>query len=489
MRPLYLLLLVMGTGACIRTELPATQALYDISTDGSTLAKRAFDPCVLRYAFRNKARTINVGSLHAQLKLACFDAWASANGYLEFVPVAPNEPAEINLVFADTLPPGPQNYTPFGLVGQPIPVLSRLVRHSDNSSTIYLLNTHAWTELTLRRVLLHQIGAALGLATSTRSESVMSAQLSTLTQFDTSDINAIRRVYDQPCDAWTKLTALPFDGRFVETSAATTQRGYVVMDGDNNLNALWEFNPESATWQRRTPCPVSQADAYGFTPQRLAIAVDSILLVGNSFDRQWTPGRKGVFMRYRAATNATGDDWFRIDSLPQLGYHSGHGFSVGGKGFVVTMDLTTTRAERISVSQYDPAANRWSKPPAFERRPQGFYELENSLTFVLDQQAFFIVPEPFWGQSWRMAPFQAPLWTEVAPFVANYNTNLGFAVRNAGYGMSGSPDPKVVWQYKVGRGWKRMKDCPATGRLIFSFVVGNRAYVGTYTGEFWMYRP
>lgn len=486
----YLGLLLPFLLACSVQDLPKGQAMYDISTDTPTSSGPAFDQCVLRYAFRNKARTFDPGGVEPQLKLACFDAWAKANGYLEFVKALPNEAAEINIVFADTLPKGIPNYTEFGLIGQTVSVLSRLVRQSDRSCTIYLLNTYDWNELTLRRVLLHQVGAALGLANSTRPESVMSAQLNALTRLDTSDVNSINRVYSEPCDQWTPAGVLPFDGHEVELGTSTTKRGYVLLNVGAGQNGFYEYAPETG-WQSRTPYPnLSKPDTN--PPYRLAFAVDTTLFVGDSYSNPWRKETSGLFYQYVPASNTSTDGWQPIANMPQLGYGTGRSFTLNKKGYLILAHLTDQSAEWIAATTYDAGKNEWQTPDKLRRFSAtgdfGHFVLGATLPFVLNEQAYLISPVVSMA-SWHFTPLQATNWTKFSTFGGIADTKTGFSVRNAGYAVSGTATSKTVWQYNPAQGWKRIRDCPAKGKLAFSFVLNNRAYLGTDIGEFWVYRP
>ncbi|MBD2751852.1 matrixin family metalloprotease [Spirosoma validum] len=482
---LFGLFIVLG---CQNELTPFASLSYQISSYQNATAHRNFDQCVLRYAFRNDAKTINIRTSQKSLEVP-FDQWQQANGYIEFVQVGANAAADINFVFSDSLTAG-NTYTDSGLVRQSVASLSQLAKQADGTYTIYLLDTYRWDISTLQRVLLFQIGSALGLATSTNPASAMSNRMTTTAiTLDSTDVRAVQQLYDQPCDQWTRLPDLPFDGRDVETSVATSSRGFVLMNAGNGKNAFWEFIPASNSWRARTPYPVTQADQYGFSPGRLAFVIDSLVFVGNGYNDEWKEEKSGAFWQYKPSIGQSVDQWIAIANQPQLGYSTGRSFSVNGKGYLVSMNLNSSGVERIAVCEYNPIQNAWSKPSVLGRKSDGFYSLRETFPFVLNQQAYLISPNAT-IKSWLFDPNQLNPWTEIATFNGTSTTKTGFAVRDAGYGISGEPNlPKGVWQYKPERGWKKMQNFLGEGKLAFSFVVNNRAYVGTSTGQFWTYRP
>ena len=155
---IYLLLGVSILGCVLEEADKASEIspIYAISTDQNTVSRRVFDQCVLQYSFQNSPRALDVTTILKQLELP-FDRWAQANGYLGFERVSVKDSAEVSFIFVYHLPlKEPQNYTTFGLIGQPVSGLSQLVRRANGNCTIYLLNSHAWNPADLQRVLLFQ---------------------------------------------------------------------------------------------------------------------------------------------------------------------------------------------------------------------------------------------------------------------------------------------------------------------------------------------
>jgi len=429
MRQYYYLLLGLLMLGCVFDEPNKPQEAgitYGITADQPTVARRGFDQCAMSYSFQNSARSLDINSILKQLEIP-FDRWAQANGYLSFDRVSANNSAEISFVFADSLPNSQsKTYTFSGLIGQPIGALSQLVRQVNGSCVVYLLNTHAWNGAELQRVLLFQIGAAMGLATSSRSTSAMGNQLNTITQPDSMDVKSIQQLYNQPCDRWTRLADLPFSSGQIETSVATTSRGYALLKSNN---ALWEFNPTTKAWNSRLAYPTSQYHGiYGMN--WLAFAIDSTFFIGESYTYTWQAGQKGAFWRYVPPEN--GERWVKIDSLPQLGWGAGYSFTIDKTGYVFTSNSVAGNSS-ISVCKYDPVLNKWTKPSIYNEPT--LFAINDMIPFVLETNAYLVKPAGYY-KSWRFTPTQSPILTEIPSFDGS-SPAAAFSVRNAGYGVTG----------------------------------------------------
>jgi hypothetical protein len=481
MRYSYFLLLGLLAIGCVSDELPQATPLYEISNDPITVSKRIFEQCELPYSFLNSARSLPVGSILKQLELP-FDRWSQASDYLSFERVAPGDSARISFVFTDSLPVSrPKTYTTFGLVGQPIEVLSQLVRRPNGNCRVYLLNTHTWKPEQLQRVLLFQIGAALGLATSSRPTSAMRTDLSvSITQPDSSDAKALRQLYNQPCDQWTRLADLPFRSNLVETVAGNSNRGYAFLTQNN---AVWEFNPATKRWNSRLPYPTVPANST-FRDNWVAFGIDSTVFLGQGYNTSWKPGKKGTFWRYVPVENPGGERWVRLDSIPQVGWDYGYCFPINKTGYLIAAN-NSSAGWQVSVCIYDPVLDKWGKIVLYQP-PIGF---GYGSPFVLGTNVYFLNPTSSFYRSWRFTP------TSTSPFIQTLSfegvfSPTSFSIRNAGYVVGGGTfGPKSVVQYKPEQPWKRMGNMNAQGNIAFSFVVGNRAYLGTDQGQFWEYRP
>ncbi|TAE25568.1 MAG: hypothetical protein EAZ91_18960 [Cytophagales bacterium] len=457
--------------------------MYEISNDLNTANKRIFEQCELQYSFQNSARALPVSSILKQLELP-FDRWSQANDYLSFERVSPGDSAQIRFVFADSLPVArPKRYTTYGLVGQPIEVLSQLVRRPNGTCLVYLLNTHAWKPEELQRVLLFQIGAALGLATSSRPTSAMRTNLSTATtEPDSSDAKAIKQLYNQPCDQWTRLADVPFRPNLVETVVGNSGCGYVFL---NQNNALWEFNPVTKRWNSRLPYPT--VPTISTHPDNwLAFAIDSTVFLGQAYNLSWKAGKKGTFWRYVPVESPGGERWVRLDSIPQIGWGNGYCFIINKTGYLVTTNNSSV-GRQISVCTYDPVLNKWGGIMLYQE-PTGF-SISGMSPFALGMNIYFLTSKSSFYKSWRFSTTSTPPFVQTPSFEEVFRPT-SFSIRNAGYVVGGNTfGPKSVAQYRPEQPWKRMRDLPAQGNTAFSFVVGNRAYLVTDVGQFWEYRP
>jgi hypothetical protein len=474
-----LLLLAAGCAVTIGDEPPPTTATERISDYEQPTARRQFEGCTVRYAFRNESKQVQLGTLQKQLEVP-FDRWATANGYLTFAPVAATAEAEISIVFTNELPGNPTTTTGYGLIRQPIVPLSTLERTATNTCTIYLRDTYPWSEANLQRVLLFQVGAALGLATTTRPTSAMAGQvLTNLLTLDADDVAAIRQLYSTPCDSWRRLKdrAFPAD---VAVPMVVQNRAFVLA-----TNGLWEYVPPTDSWEARRTYPGTLPTTG---PQLQVIALADRALVGEAYETNLNRvGQPGTFWTYRAATN----EWQATAPLPQKGYTRGYGAVLNGAGYVVTTLNSQNRAPLV-VWQYNAQTNQWSQPANWQYTPT--LNLSTAINIrgcVLKNQLYLWLQNTN-QRSLRFAPALLTPWLETdSPPVVGTSPALleTVAIRDYAYCLSRTVATTSVLRYNPDLGWKRVADFPGKGIANYSFVLGNRAYVGTTADELWEYLP
>lgn len=314
--------------------------------------------------------------------------------------------------------------------------------------------------------------------------------MTTAIALDSSDIGAIQRLYNQPCDHWTRLADLPFDSYLAETDFSVQNRDFVLLEASRGNNALWEFTPETNNWRQRAPYPTYNQGL--FSGDKLSFVIGNNAFAGDAYEA-FTNYNSGQFWRYEPATALISDQWVHVANLPRKGQSAGRSFTLNNQGYLATMqdDSNSVASNLIVVWHYDPAKNSWDQSPIFQHYTNNFFELGSSKCFVLNQQAYLVNADRR-DVSWRFDPTQSSPWNSIATLDASIQSSISFAVRGYGYYIFTTYDTPSfgnVWKYSPSNGWKRVKDFPGTGNLVFGFVVNNRAYIGTDIGQFWTYNP
>lgn len=477
--------LAVALAACREQDLVHASKLYMISSKGAPAALRRFEKCVIHYAFVNNARNFDVISQAKSLEEP-FDYWETAAGYINFVRVTGNDVPDIRFVFSDTSDFAGAEFDQ-GLVVQQTPALSKFIPGQNGTYTVVLNNAFRWDLPTLQRVLLFQIGTALGLPASTVAGSAMSPKLWVPMAPDSSDVSVVRRLYDRPCDEWVKLDSLPF-GTFISSFAFTLKnKGYVINDLDWST---WEYDPDAGSWQERKPFPY-------LSPEWVRGSFNAFVIGDHAYigTDHFTGGASRPFWRYQPATALVPDRWDTIAPLPHRTYgRSGLGFSLGELGYLYTAVLDPkepaqafTRNNGLWV--YDPKTNSWTLPDRYINPTGSDNDLLYRQAIAVGNRAFILSPGSDPSFLFDPAKPSAP-WSPVASTRGNSYTSQVFAARDSPYMISGWFDPpKSVRRFEASGVWTTLKDVNANGRLIFSFTINDRAYVGTDQGEFWTYRP
>ncbi|MEZ0540246.1 matrixin family metalloprotease [Fibrella arboris] len=467
---------------CIGQELSPAQPFYLISDYQQPTASHRFDQCLFRYAVSDQLNESDLSRLQKTLEIP-FDRWAEGHGFLTFERVLPTTPADINIVFSDSLSSAKTTYTSFGLIGQPLPPLSQLIKSTkDSSCTIRLRRALLQDPAALQRVLLFQIGAALGLATSTVPTSVMAGErLTTQTVLDASDISAIRRLYKDPCDSWQQLRKPVFGSSTTELAFAVQDRGYILLDAVFDGSALWEYLPKTDSARTRKPFPGQRGSTLG---ANRVFATSTAAYVGNPYNT-FEPGGPATFWRYKPDV----DQWDTIAPLPRKGTGLAHTAGLNNRGYVILTNRFSQ--DTLDVWQYDPATNGWTSPVNW-KRPLSSGSAESQVSFTLNQQ-FYLISTSFSRECLRFDPTQTPAWipTDSPAPRESQIARLAFSVRNYGFCITDWVDgrPKRLWRYAPPNGWTELKNCPIAGRMIYQFTANNRVYIGTDTGQLWQYTP
>ncbi|MDB5035478.1 MAG: type sorting protein [Chlorobi bacterium] len=166
--------------------------------------------------------------------------------------------------------------------------------------------------------------------------------------------------YDPATSKWTKKANIPgvTNERAFCTGFCIGNKGYVGFgyDGNTNIkNDLWEYDPASDKWTRKTDFPGTHRD--GVT----CFVIGSNAYIGGGSDNQYL---FGDFYEY----NPAADTWTRKADLPtgpiifQATFNIGQfGYTVGGGGSV---------DESAETWRYDPVKDEWAQMSDFPATPR-----------------------------------------------------------------------------------------------------------------------
>ena len=188
--------------------------------------------------------------------------------------------------------------------------------------------------------------------------------------------------YDPTADRWTERAPIPAATRDHAAAFAIGQRGYVVGGmtcGGPDCRALsevWEYDPSSDRWTRRTDAPQEITGAAVFVLNGVGY------LAAGGVGALDAGGASTVLWAYDPQT----DTWTSKADLPGAARYRAAGFALNGQGYVGT-GLRPTAAGSVGALadlwEYDPAGNAWTRNVDFTGTPRGA-----AVAFALGARAF-----------------------------------------------------------------------------------------------------
>jgi N-acetylneuraminic acid mutarotase len=161
-------------------------------------------------------------------------------------------------------------------------------------------------------------------------------------------------------------------------------------------------------------------------------------------------------------------------------------FTIGSKAYIGLGAVLGTSSVRSDFWEYDPATNTWTQKANFPSGPR-----DGAIGFSIGAKGYVGLgaSDTTYGTKdfWQYDP-ATDTWTQKADFAGGIRANAtGFSIGKYGYvglGLQfsfGYHYMKDFWQYDtLTDSWSQKADYPDTAIILpFSFVIGNRAYVGT----------
>lgn len=282
-------------------------------------------------------------------------------------------------------------------------------------------------------------------------------------------------------NTWTKLNDVGMGKRERATGFSIGNLGYLCggLDTAEVIHKdLWAYDPIADAWTQKADLPGSpRRDAVSFV-------INNYAFVGSGMDSVSGPTGNTLkdFWRYNPQTNS----WSAIADFPGAGgegIYFATGFSVAGKGYLCGGKITASIYSN-QLWEYKPSNNQWIQRANF---PGGVrYQM---VSFVVGDKAYVGMgtDQNVYKKDVYCYDPGANSWQAIAPFPAYERAAAStFTLEERGFVCLGNNggllsdlmeyNPKTdTWTLRSAYGGSERKGA-------ISFVIGNKAYVGTGKG-------
>ncbi len=305
-------------------------------------------------------------------------------------------------------------------------------------------------------------------------------------------------------NTWTKKASIgpTLLGRGHAVGFAIGSKGYVGLGSTlSNMKDLWEFNPTSNTWSRKTDFPgTGAADATVFSIGTKGYVCAAGVLPGDGL-HLW---------EYDPLTNA----WTRkadinVGLVDQFGatltsLREAVSFSIGNKGYVGTGSGFFSEpggGRGILIKkfwEFDPSSNTWTQ------KADAAFSTAQASAFAIGSNGYLVVSDSPVNSFTQFSSISNS-WTNKAPFSGVLrNDAVGFSIGTKGYygtGVSLANPPQKLgdfWEYDPAtNAWTQKANVGGGARSsAVGFSIGTKGYVGTGLDaagtriqDFWEYSP
>lgn len=477
---IYLLIgICLGLVGCELDFIEEGQKPIYLGVNDNAASTRRFGTCTIWYKMLDFTSDIDQTSQLTALSNAA-NLWNKTHGYLELKEVV-NQAPVITVTFTDSTI-FPIIESDKGLISQNLEALSVIRRDpAGNGCTILLRQSFPWTIPTLQRVLLYQLGVALGFKDSEDLQSGMSLsnQYGQIALSE-SDSVALATLYNQPCDEWTKLETriLPSASELIRVRAYfdNQTKGYCIVDMLSGRNKVFEFDPALATnnWSERTAFPGLVTTSTNLA--LVSFTIGTRMFVGNLYSTQ-----TGKFWEYLPATANGKDSWKPIADCPLIGADV-YAVGLGMKGYLISK---LNRDDAWNVWTYDPNTNKWTQESTLALANSGIVvRVSDLLLFSIGNSAYMAAQ----GVYWRFRPETASSpWQRITPlgttgsFSAFSSREYGFLVRSFSV---------QLWRFSEANSWQLCKPIPESrGEPYLIFSLQKRVFFFWNTELSYRYNP
>lgn len=302
---------------------------------------------------------------------------------------------------------------------------------------------------------------------------------------------------------WKRIADFPSNARAGATSFTIGNYGYVgsgTKSGNLAPSDFFRYDAATDTWTG-----IPNYSYFGSGGSGSYIGLTCFVISDEAYVGMGTIGSdwyQNGFSKYSPA----GNSWINTtDCGENDGLFGAMGYALDGKGYVTSGRNYQGRGD-TKVLEFDPATNQWTRKADFPGPPR-----QGASGFVLAGKAYLTTGYNNSNSTikdlWRYDA-TSNQWTQLTalPGTGRWEAT-GFALGGKGYIIGGSStnDPyasrmKDVWRYDpTTNQWTRLGDFPGYARYsATSFVVGNKAYIGTGIGgpsntpflkDFWEYDP
>ncbi len=291
-------------------------------------------------------------------------------------------------------------------------------------------------------------------------------------------ITSLSKVYSQ--NGWTKKNNFPKGSMERAASFVIDDKGFCGLGTDNTnfRKDFWQYDPLNDKWD--------EIEKFPGDPR---ISAASFSINGKGYVGTGMIGSQAMqigsndFWEYNPEKNS----WTQKANFGGAVRYAAIGFSIGDKGYIgLGINKNTNYSD---IWEYNAAANKWSKKADFPSTGRS-----DACVFVVNNEAYMATGQgkeliPSQKEAWKFSPAKNE-WKKIAPFPGPSRVGaLAFGYRNRGFiacGFGGALKKyDDLWSYNpLDDVWEQKENVPfGTREYIFSFVIGNSAYICTGHAE------
>lgn len=253
------------------------------------------------------------------------------------------------------------------------------------------------------------------------------------------------------------------------------------------VRAFAAFDDESIVYGNELSFTTSPGNLTDF-PGRgrfgtVGFAIGNKVYMGFGIDDSDFPARD--FYAFDTTTKL----WNQVASLPEPGFGSVSGFSIGNKGYVMTTNSYDQGFLINTFWEYDPANNIWIQKASLPTQPArasaiGFSIGTKGYIGIGNKEIYDGSPLEYYGDFWEWDQ-ATDVWTKKADFPGNARSEaVGFALGDKGYigtGRNGTGPTDEFWEWDQATNVWTKKAAFAGGprSSAIGFSMGTRGYIGT----------
>ena len=242
--------------------------------------------------------------------------------------------------------------------------------------------------------------------------------------------------YDADVNVWTQKTNFPGQVRVGAASFAIAGKGYVCSGqlGVNPRYDVWEYNPSSNTWVQKANIPSSIAGGFGFSLNGKGYIVSGYNVGTSAYSN--------AVWEY----DPVADTWTQKSNFPGQARRDGSGFVIGSTAYYGIGSMSNTLYDDFW--EYNAASDTWTQKSNFSGG-----NLYGAASFVIGTNGYVICGFNYSGSSDKLWKYDNTndTWALKDNFVSTpMIKGLAFEIANKGYfgiGSVSNVGQRAFWEY------------------------------------------